>query len=181
MNKIITWVIGVVAILALVISVGNAVGGSNQSVPAPKLGGTTNYDALTLDNGDLTISHGKIVQSGPLSTTTPASMTLAPSDLAYPVVLMNPTVASVTITLPATTTSGMSSFLPNAGDRTDVTIVNSTTTAGINITLAGNTGMILTNASTSKVLIGGGNQGIGTLQLIRKSNTDIGVQLVNSI
>jgi hypothetical protein len=44
MNKIITWVIGVVAILALVISIGNAVGG-NQSV---SLGGTTNYDTLGL-------------------------------------------------------------------------------------------------------------------------------------
>lgn len=43
MNKIITWVIGVVAILALVISIGNAVGG-NQSV---SLGGTTNYDTIS--------------------------------------------------------------------------------------------------------------------------------------
>lgn len=43
MNKIITWVIGVVAVLALVISIGNSVGG-NQSV---SLGGTTNYDTVS--------------------------------------------------------------------------------------------------------------------------------------
>jgi len=53
MNKIITWVIGVVAILALVVSIGNAVGGSNQSVP---LGGTTNFDDLTLGGGTLKVT-----------------------------------------------------------------------------------------------------------------------------
>lgn len=43
MNKIILWVIGAVAILALIISIGNSVGGSNQSVP---LRGVTNYDTI---------------------------------------------------------------------------------------------------------------------------------------
>lgn len=52
MNKIITWVIGVVAILALVISIGNSVGG-NQSV---SLGGTTNFDDLTLGGGTLEVT-----------------------------------------------------------------------------------------------------------------------------
>lgn len=43
MNKIILWVIGAVALLALIISIGNSVGGSNQSV---SVGGTTNYDII---------------------------------------------------------------------------------------------------------------------------------------
>lgn len=52
MNKIITWVIGVVAILALVISIGNSVGG-NQSV---SLSGVTNFDDLTLGGGTLDVT-----------------------------------------------------------------------------------------------------------------------------
>jgi hypothetical protein len=45
MNKIITWVIGIVAVLSLIISIGNSVGGNNQ----PVLGGITNYDSLRID------------------------------------------------------------------------------------------------------------------------------------
>lgn len=65
MNKIITWVIGVVAILALVISIGNSVGG-NQSV---SLGGITNYDSLTLGE-DLIVGGTSTFNGGTVTVTT---------------------------------------------------------------------------------------------------------------
>jgi len=132
------------------------------------------------DSASFTYCTGVAIQGGTLSTTTGASMTLAPTDLGYGTILMNPTVAAVTITLPATTTSGMSSFLPNVGDWTSMVLVNSTTTA-VSITLAGGTGTILTDASTTKAIIGGGNQGMSLLEFVRKANTDIGVLMVPGI
>lgn len=132
-------------------------------------------------NGGFAYCAGKVIDGDVLSTTTPASLTLQPTDLNYGVILMTPTVGSITVTLPATTTSGMSSFLPNVGDTKDILIVNATTTAAQNITIAGGTGTKLTNASTSAAIIGGGNQGIGSLKFVRKGNTDIGVQFVPSI
>ena len=54
MNKIILWVIGAIALVALLISVGNSVGG-NQSVPASIVGdvsGSTNYDTIGLGIND---------------------------------------------------------------------------------------------------------------------------------
>lgn len=54
MNKI----IGVIAVLAFILSIVGLVGG-NQS-DSKSFGGTTNYDAIQLDNGDLTITKGNI-------------------------------------------------------------------------------------------------------------------------
>lgn len=50
-------IFGGIAVIALVLSIVGLVGG-NQ--PVSKLGGTTNYDAITLDNGNLTVSKGNI-------------------------------------------------------------------------------------------------------------------------
>lgn len=57
--------IGLVGI-ALILSVIGLVGG-NQSVPT--LGGVTNLDALTLDNGNLIVTNGTITASGSISAT----------------------------------------------------------------------------------------------------------------
>lgn len=201
MNKNIKWIVGIVAILAIIFFIGNSVGGNNQSVSKVLVGGVTNYD--TIETTALTVgtncgndystctgasisSVGKIIEAGVLSTTTSVSTVLQPTDLAYSTINMVPIVGDITITLPATTTSGMSTFLPNAGDKTTIEFVNATTTQVANITLAGNTGVLLTNASTSAVLRasfknGTFVNGVGHLLLIRKSNTDISAQLVPSI
>ena len=133
------------------------------------------------DSNSFQYCTGVVTQGGSLSTTTSVSLTLQPSDLGYGTILMTPIVGSITVTLPATTTAGMSSFLPNTGDTTQIIIVNSTTTAAQNLTIAGNTGMKLSNASTSATIIGGGNQGVATLEFVRKSNTDINVIFSPSI
>lgn len=49
-----------IAVIALVVGVTGLVGG-NQSVQ--QLGGTTNFDAMTLDSGNLTLSAGTISQT----------------------------------------------------------------------------------------------------------------------
>lgn len=51
MKNLISWVTGVAAVFALILSIGNAVGG-NQ----PALGGVTNFDALTLSTGPLVVT-----------------------------------------------------------------------------------------------------------------------------
>lgn len=62
MHKIITAVIGVIAIAALALAI---------SGPAKEIvgGSATNYDAITLDNGNLTISNGSIVVATPSTGT----------------------------------------------------------------------------------------------------------------
>lgn len=117
-----------------------------------------------------------LFEGGINSTTTPASMTLALSDLNSSSLLsMTPTVGSITVTLPASTTMSSGGFLPNAGDCTWDVIHNATTTASSNITLAAGTGFILADASTTKAIIPGG---AASLRICRKANTDyIGVMV----
>ncbi len=102
MNKIITWVIGVVALAALLISVGNSVGG-NQSVPtivgaAPS--GATNYDALGLGINDrylYTVGRNvnmTVSSQIPCSIQTPA----ATSSLVFASVKMDSTSVATTTT-----------------------------------------------------------------------------------
>lgn len=49
----------IVALVAVVIALGAWFAPEN----APQFGGTTNYDALTLDNGDLTLTNGIVVSN----------------------------------------------------------------------------------------------------------------------
>lgn len=68
MNKIITSIIGAVAVLALIISIGNSVGG-NQSVSTK---GITNYDSIVVDKlgvGTTTTTAAEAVVSGTGTTT----------------------------------------------------------------------------------------------------------------
>jgi cell wall-associated NlpC family hydrolase len=110
--------------------------------------------ASTLGVTGKVTTDGGIVHSYPLSTSTPASMTLAASDLtAYESIVMLPTVGSITVTLPASSTLS-SAVSPTAGDWEDKCITNATTTSGQNITLAGGTGTSLLVASSSATALG---------------------------
>lgn len=83
-----------------------------------------------------------------LSTTTPASMTLAAKDVRdVGSVIMFPSVGAITVTFPASST--LPNFLPVAGQRARQCWYNATTTAGINITFASGTGVDLEIASTT--------------------------------
>lgn len=81
-----------------------------------------------------------------------------------------PNVASITATLPATST--LSSFIPKAGMTVDVLVCNATTTASTPFTLAFGTGMI-DSLATSTLAIETGD--CAQVTFSRKSNTDIDV------
>ena len=88
-------------------------------------------------------------------------------------------VQDATLSFPATTTLG-SNFLPTAGMMRTFFVRNATTTASMDITLTGGTGMLLKKATSSAIIMGdtdGGNY--AQFNLIRKANTDIEVLLVN--
>lgn len=171
----------IVAVLALFTPVthnlASAVANVTSNLPSM---GLNRLEVGTGCDQQYTSCTGTLVVGGVLATTTQASMTLAPSDLNFGVIAMNPTVGSITVTLPATTTSPMSSFLPNAGDETEVMFYNASTTVAQDITLAGGTGTLLSKASTSAAVRSGSNPGMALLKFIRKANTDIAVFMSNS-
>lgn len=134
--------------------------------------------APTLDNGEI-YSYQNETHGGLNSTTTSISMTLAPADINNEsFISMTPIVGSISVTLPATTTSGMSSFLPNAGDVKTILFHNASSTAGINITLVAGTGTLLKSASTTAAVT---PLGITTLNAVRKVNGDILFEMIPAL
>lgn len=175
----------ITAIIALVVSLSvSSFNGNQQSnvreVVHEVVGGISERDIVATSfkatpNGELSVSNKGVVTGRVLSTTTPASMTLRPLDLiGYSTISSLPTVSSVTLTLPASTTLNANGFLPKAGDRTTLAIVNASSTSA-SITLAGNTGSLLRNASTSAVITPGG---VGILFITRKANLDFIFSLI---
>lgn len=85
-------------------------------------------------------------------------------------------VQDATLSFPATTT--LTSFIPTAGQSRTLLVRNASTTAAMDVTIAGGTGVLLKKATTTAVIYGdtdGANYGIITLT--RKSNTDIEAML----
>jgi len=83
-----------------------------------------------------------------------------------------------TLSFPATST--LTSFIPTAGDTRTIFVRNASTTAAMDLTIAGGTGVLLKNASSTNAtqvspLIGGDTDGANyaRLQFLRKVNTDI--------
>lgn len=108
--------------------------------------------------------------SGVLATTTPDNITLAASDIQnYSVIEMNPTVGDITVTMPASST--LTTFIPTAGQIGRLFFQNSTTTNGIDITLANGTGVYVNTGSTTKAI--NYNNYAVYLECMRKSNSDI--------
>ena len=193
MNKKI--IIGVIVALIVGLVVGymvhpSAVAQQVKGIPTPGVNGTginTAYlgaGASKVGTGcdsEFTTCVGVATYGGLLSTTTSISMTLAPTDIQYGMISMTPIVGGITVTLPATTTSGMSTFLPNAGDNESLYWTNATTTTNTSlniITVAAGTGVLLETASSSATAFTGANPVIppgrgSTLDCYRKVNTDI--------
>lgn len=109
------------------------------------------------------------------STSTPqTTLTLAPAEIInYETVIVTPTIAATTLTLPASST--LSTFVPTAGDWQEQEFCNATGTAAATITLAAGTGIDLETASSS--ITGGGPvlsipaQSCASLRYIRKPAT----------
>ena len=102
-----------------------------------------------------------------LSTSTSATATtLDVSDLlTYSVWEVTPNVADLTYTFPAV--ASLATLVPTAGDSRTWTIINATTTAGIDVIFAAGSG----SAIKGVLLLDEASQ--GTIQLTRKANGDI--------
>jgi hypothetical protein len=139
---------------------------------------------LSGSNGDLTVGgdlsitsastftgavsfDGAVTNSATVATSSAASATILAADLTCGgSLLVSLPVGSVSLTLPASST--LSSFLPVAGDRCSVAIVNASTTASQNITIVEGTGSKL--ASTTNAVIQPNS--VGILNVVRKANSD---------
>ena len=162
MNKKI--IIGVIVALIVGLVVGYVLHPS--VIQSPTVKGITNTSGISAayskigtgcDNGFGTCV-GVVTYGGILSTSTPASMTLAPTDMQYGFISMNPGITSgISVTFPATTTTGMSTFLPNVGDNTSFTVYNATSTSNRLITFVAGTGVLLETASSSATVFTGVN------------------------
>jgi len=198
-NIIIIGLVG--AIIALAgLGIGLLVGG-NQSVQSVKsLGGITNYDSLTLGEdlivGGTTSITGATTFTGAIGagvvvtdTFTQGGGVRATSTIGTVVPLLASdfdtenmidvtlNVQDATLSFPASST--LTSFIPNTGDSRKLFVRNASTTAAMDITVSGGTGVLLKVASTTgdgtNAIITGDTDGanFGIIQLIRKANTDI--------
>lgn len=176
-NKTLTIGLTVVAIISII----GVFTGLSQATPKEGAAGTTSSTNISGTYGfqqtktgqncgdayTFPTCAGEVVDGGVLSTTTPASMTLAQSDLGYSSISDLLNVGAATITLPASST--LTTFLPNSGDRKSIAITNATSSA-FNITIAGGTGTLFQNASTSAVIL---PLKTAYLFVMRKANTDL--------
>lgn len=86
-------------------------------------------------------------------------------------------VQDATLSFPASST--LSAIVPNAGDFRSIFVRNATTTATMDLTMTGGTGVIMKYASSTSGTIGGIVHGdtdgdnYAKIDLIRKTNTDI--------
>lgn len=211
-QKIKEWA-GVVAAIAAIALLAVVLVGGNQSVPSfgRVIPGYTTFDAVGTAQlavgtgcndalgsscagviistaGALSASSsidvlGTITQGGGIraTSTSNSAETLLVTDFdTENVIDYTLNVQAATLTLPASST--LSSFIPTAGQMRTVWIRNATTTA-TNLTIAGGTGTILKQATStdfagSKIIFGdtdGDNR--ARLDFVRKTNSDIDVYM----
>ena len=161
-------VITALVVALAVFAAGSLFGGSRtpdrviERAPLGGMGGDV-FNYLTV--------HGAFTQGGGvLSSSTPATATTfrAVDLLNYSTWEITPELSDLTYTFPASSTI---TFIPNPGDSRTWTIVNATTTAGIDVIFASGTG------SAIKATGGGGltldEDSHGTIMLTRKVDSDI--------
>ncbi len=147
-------------------------GSTFESVGAATLDSTLTVTGASTLTGAVTFN-GSATLANSLSTTTPASMTMAQNDLTFSTVLVTPTNGAVTMTLPATST--LTSFISSTGNYAQVDMCNASTTPGANITIAAGTGMNFTVASSSASSVVLNPKKCGTLEFVKMANTDVDV------
>ena len=108
------------------------------------------------------------------ATTVPTTATtLSANDIIrVDTLVVSPTAGSLAYTFPASST--LTAFLPRVGQRAELCFVNATTTAGIDITFAGGTGVHLLKATSTSGGIGLPTiapNDIGCFKLVRASST----------
>lgn len=133
------------------------------NVPKQTLGAVSTPDFYTR----ATFLNGAVFSSP--AATTSVTATLKAVDLIDKTTILDSGFAARTLTFPATST--LSNFLPKAGDRTTIMLVNQGTTT---ITLAGGTGTLLYTASSTKIVP---TLGVALLYMVRKANGDIAIMM----
>lgn len=140
---------------------------------------TRNGTQLTINPPTTSLDVSTLTEGGGVTATSSAASApiLVASIDKENVIEVTPQGTGITLSLPATTTSGMSAIIPNAGDTRTIFVVNNSSTAGRGVTIAGGTGTLLDVASSTlsaglKVVEPGG---MARLDLVRKANTDIEV------
>lgn len=162
-----------VALVAVVIAIGAVVFGNDTVTvteriiekPVGAVPGPDYYNKITLFSG--------VDFSSTFATTSTGAGTLSIGDIKERTTILSTNAGALTLTLPASTT--MNSFLPKAGDRASLVIVNQGTTL---LTLAGGTGTLLQTASSTKTVNIGGS---ATLDIVRKTNSDFVVLMSPAI
>lgn len=160
------------------LDIGNPAITLNADSDGLSVSGATVFDSSLTVTGATVL--GTLTQGGGIATvaTTSTSYTLLASQFDTENVLdVTPGGASLTLTLPATST--LTSFVPTAGQTRSVFIRNATTTAGINITVASGTGTVLRSASSTAIIQSdtAGAKG-ARLDFVRRTNGDISVFMV---
>lgn len=187
-NKLLVIPTFVLALLAL----GLVLVGGNQHVVVQ---GDTNYDSLDVTDGykvdGTTIIDGSGNLDGVITSDTGSVTTLTQGGSIYStstsgtvipllaaafdvesVIDVTLNVSDATLSFPATST--LSSFIPTAGQFRTVYVRNASTTAAMDLTVSGGTGVLLKKATTTAIIYGdtdGAN--FARITLTRKANTDI--------
>lgn len=108
---------------------------------------------------------GVTIGGGYLATTSANNFTYSANDIARNIGILQISSSAVTGTLPTNVQLSSVGFLPNPGD-TYTLFINASTSS---LTLAGNTDVILSAASTTKQIAAGQ---IGTLEFIRMGTSE---------
>lgn len=111
--------------------------------------------------------------SSTFATTSTGAGTLTYGNIDTVTTILSTNAGALTLTMPASTT--LRAFVPKAGDRAQLLIVNQGTAL---LTLAGGTGTLLQTSSTTKTVNIGGS---ALLNFVRKTNTDIIVNMTPAI
>lgn len=107
------------------------------------------------------------------ATTSTGAGTLTAANIREKTTILSTNAGALTLTLPASTT--LTSFLPRAGERAQLLLVNQGTAL---LTLAGGTGTLLQTSSTTKTVNIGGS---ALLNIVRKTNSDLIVTMTPAI
>lgn len=166
MNKTLSIVVGIVAVLGLVLG-GVAFVKSSKVVSTP-VGAVSQPDFYNEIN-----AYSGVRFSSTFATTSTGAGTLTASNIREKTTILSTNAGALTLTLPASTT--LTSFIPKAGDRVSLVLVNQGTAL---LTLAGGTGTLLQTASSTKTVNIGGTT---LLNFVRKTNSDIVVHMSSAI
>lgn len=173
----------IVAIVAISIVITGVKKDTVQPSPS-KLGSTIETVKVTFGAGAEIIPNrfdGGLIYKQSLATSTLATIETLPTSniISYSTIMLTPNTPNLNLYLPASTTFPQS-FLPRAGDRTEIVLFNASSTTGLasNMGLVSGSGTLITVASTTATsaiaaTASTTGQNLMRISIIRKPNTDL--------